>query len=93
MCIYVRWGTAGRDIIQMIYLTNKFVRKGISFYAVLSLKPLPSARHVLPVEGIRVGPLSRTARPVAQAKSSITTSAKLRLPATHKTHHLYNFSR
>ena len=42
---------------------------------------------------ISIGPLSRTARPVAQAKSSITTSAKLRLPATHKTYHLYKFSR
>jgi hypothetical protein len=42
---------------------------------------------------LSIGPLSRTARPVAQAKSSITTSAKLRLPATHKTYHLYKFSR
>jgi len=46
-----------------------------------------------PATELSIGPLSRTARPVAQAKSSITTSAKLRLPATHKTYHLYNFSR
>jgi hypothetical protein len=42
---------------------------------------------------VSIGPLSRTAYPVAQAKFSITTLAKLRLPTTHKTYHLYNFSR
>ena len=34
---------------------------------------------------VRVGPLSCIARPVAQAKSSITTSTKLRLSATVRT--------
>ena len=42
---------------------------------------------------IKIGPLSRTARPVAQAKSSITTSAKLRLFATYKIYYSYNSSR
>ena len=42
---------------------------------------------------LKIGPLSRTARPVAQAKSSITTLAKLRLFAPYKIYYLYNSSR
>jgi hypothetical protein len=77
--------SAERLVVRMKQARLGHSKESMELRAPLRIIEMLSIRNI-----VRIGPLSRTARPVAQTKSSITTSAKLRLPPKEITQKLHN---